>query len=135
MVIMKIVYVSIGILINENNEVLIEKNESNPNFKGLWQFPGGKVEENESPIKALQRELLEELGINIDLEATETLSFNEYENNDKHYVVLFYICKNWENNPLAKINQELQWVSIEHIQQLPSLPYNKNVLDKLVDIA
>lgn len=130
---MKITYVSVGILINENNEILMEKNESNPNFKGLWQFPGGKIEENEPPIIALQRELLEELNIDLDLESTTKLSFTEYHYTNTHYVVLFYICKQWKNTPVPKLNQELQWVKMENIHQFPSFPYNKEVLDKLAD--
>ncbi|MCL2566593.1 MAG: (deoxy)nucleoside triphosphate pyrophosphohydrolase [Alphaproteobacteria bacterium] len=131
---MEIVYVSIGILINEDQEILVEKNETNPNFKGLWQFPGGKVEDGESPIVALHREILEELGVDIDLDSAKKLTFTEYENNNKHYVVLFYVCKKWHNTPYARINQEIQWCSLEKIQQLPSLPYNIEVIDKLSDI-
>jgi 8-oxo-dGTP diphosphatase len=131
---MKVIYVSIGILINESGEFLMEKNESNPAFKDMWQFPGGKVEENEPPIQALQRELYEELEIDLDIDCTVKLTFTEYENNNKHYVVLFYVCKRWKNTPKSKINQELQWINLENLQQLPSLPYNKEVLDKLLDI-
>ncbi len=129
---MKIIYVSTGIIINENNEILIEKHEINPDFKGLWQFPGGKVEENEAPIKALQRELFEELNINLDLDSATPFTFTEYQNNGKYYVILFYICKKWENKPVAKINQELQWVKIEKINQLPTLPCNKKIFNKLI---
>ncbi|MDR2008339.1 MAG: (deoxy)nucleoside triphosphate pyrophosphohydrolase [Alphaproteobacteria bacterium] len=131
---MSVVYVSIGILINENQEILVEKNETNPNFKGLWQFPGGKVENGESPIVALQREILEELGVEIDLDSTKKLTFTEYENNDNHYVVLFYVCKKWHGEPYARINQEIQWCDLDKVQQLPSLPYNIEVIDKLNDI-
>ncbi len=130
---MKIIYVSIGVLINNKRQVLMEKNATNPNFKGLWQFPGGKVEPNETPIVALKRELAEELNIEIYDDLAEAFTFNEYYDSlkDCHYVVLFYLCKKWQGEIVAKLGQEVKWINVADMQILPSLPYNSFLIHKL----
>lgn len=82
--------VSMGIIINANKEIFIARRPLNKNFGGLWEFPGGKIEEGESPEEALQRELKEEL--NIEVEITEGLP--PYHYSDKSLEIEFYplIC-------------------------------------------
>jgi len=128
---MKIQYVSVGILINNELEILVEKNTTNSIFKGLWQFPGGKVEASEPPLQALERELLEE--INVTPLSTTPISFVEYrlENNNKYYTVFFYLVNSWQGEIQAKLNQELSWVSLDTLRLLPKLPYNKAVVETL----
>ena len=58
-----IVEVAVGILIKEQSLVLMGKRPSGKPYAGYWEFPGGKLESNESIIAALKRELLEELGL------------------------------------------------------------------------
>jgi 8-oxo-dGTP diphosphatase len=133
---MSITYVAIGILINENNEILIEKNSTSTHFKGLWQFPGGKLEQNETPYVALERELKEELNIKTNKEHASPILFVEYELKDieKQYVLFFYICKKWDGEINNNLNQEIKWVSLEDLKNMPILPYNKPVINKLYDL-
>lgn len=131
---MVIQYVSVGILINANNEILMEKNQSNPNFAGLWQFPGGKVEKNECPREALKRELTEELGIICEDDNILPFHFVEYVNsNKKSMVILFYICVDWMEEIQPLLQQELTWFNIDELNDIPHLPYNKVVINKLLN--
>ena len=131
---MTITYVSVAILIDENNRVLLEKNTLSSRFKGLWQFPGGKLELNETPFDALKRELQEELSIEPIQEDTAPLSFIEYTlDNQNSYVVFFYICRKWIGNVNNNIEQSTIWIDIKELINIPILPYNKPVISKLLN--
>lgn len=54
-------------IISRNNKVLICKRKKGKYLGGFWEFPGGKIESNESPKSALKRELLEELGMEVEM--------------------------------------------------------------------
>ncbi len=54
--------VAVGIVINSDREILISQRRSTSSLAGYWEFPGGKCEQDESPEKALVRELSEEVG-------------------------------------------------------------------------
>jgi 8-oxo-dGTP diphosphatase len=62
---MATIHVVIGIIIDENQKILIAQRLSHQEKGGLWEFPGGKVEANESSYDALRREFKEEIGIDI----------------------------------------------------------------------
>jgi 8-oxo-dGTP diphosphatase len=65
-------------LIEKEGKILIARRKKEDSLKGKWEFPGGKVEEDESPEEALKRELREELGIEVrigDLRATTTYDY------------------------------------------------------------
>ena len=61
----KFLHVAVGVIKDNENRVLISKRADDAHQGGLWEFPGGKVEEGETVFKALKRELLEELGLNV----------------------------------------------------------------------
>ena len=63
---MKQISVSAGILINNDNQILLSQRTADKSFPGQWEFPGGKIESSETAHEALIRELKEELGIDID---------------------------------------------------------------------
>ncbi|MCB1919013.1 MAG: NUDIX domain-containing protein, partial [Candidatus Competibacteraceae bacterium] len=63
---MKTVHVAVGILINAVGAVLITRRPEHVHQGGLWEFPGGKVEEGEPVAAALSRELHEELGVTVE---------------------------------------------------------------------
>ena len=58
--------VAMGIILNEEGKVLIAKRHRNKHFGGLWEFPGGKFEDGETPAEALIRELKEEIDVEVE---------------------------------------------------------------------
>ena len=62
---MKRVHVAVGVIVNEQRQVLLTRRHNDAHQGGLWEFPGGKVEAGESVVDALARELAEELGISV----------------------------------------------------------------------
>jgi mutator protein MutT len=82
--------VSMGIILNSERKILIARRPLEKNFGGLWEFPGGKIEEGESPEEALQRELKEEL--NVEVEVTEGLPPYHYSDNSLEIEFHPFIC-------------------------------------------
>lgn len=79
-----------GIILNSERKILIARRPPEKSFGGLWEFPGGKIEEGENPEEALQRELKEEL--NVEVEVTEGLPPYHYSDNSLKIEFHPFIC-------------------------------------------
>jgi 8-oxo-dGTP diphosphatase len=130
-----IVEVAVGILIKEHSLVLMGKRPSGKPYAGYWEFPGGKLEANESIIAALKRELLEELGIQIALDEKHCHEIMMLEHDYPHAYVRLHVClvDRWEGEPVGLENQELSWQNIVN-QELtinPLLPAAWPMIEKV----
>ncbi len=85
--------VSVAIFLKKNSndyEVLMQlRRDNNQELNNKWEFPGGKIENNESPIEAIKREILEELGV--DIELGEMKLFKIYKHHYQDRAVLLYV--------------------------------------------
>lgn len=97
-------------LVDEDNRVLIAKRPGDKHMGGLWEFPGGKVEENETPEEAIIRELAEELGIDVTQSCLAPLTFASHDYDKFHLLMPLFICRQWNGEVEAKEGQELTWV-------------------------
>ncbi|PSC69440.1 18S rRNA biogenesis RCL1, partial [Micractinium conductrix] len=105
-------------LLNQKNEVLLSKRgRGNKNFRGLYEFPGGKIEPGEVPQFALQRELHEELGIEVDEGALQALTFvsHRYSIWYHNFLALLFVAEQWRYAPRSMEGQELVWVSCDDL--------------------
>src|ERR1700730_13645557 len=90
---------AVGILHNTENEVLIARRPSHKPGGGFWEFPGGKIEPNESAVEALVRELYEELGIQCNQNAFKEL-LNYHFDYPTHSVFLkFFLINEFIGTP------------------------------------
>lgn len=98
--------------------VLLAERPSKKHLEGLYEFPGGKVEPDESPEEALVRELREELGIHVESKNLYPLTFasHSYEEKGFHLLMPLYACSSWEGKADGKENQRLVWCSTSQIQ-------------------
>jgi len=126
--------VVVGILI-QDKKVLVSRRRSDQTYAGLLEFPGGKVEEGEDERRALQREYLEEIGVEISVRP----AFEKLVQQGKKQVLSFHRCRILAiqnsniKNPSSKglEGQELMWVCQDDLVAKEFLPANKKIIEQL----
>lgn len=101
-------------------------------FKDRWEFPGGKIEENESNENALKREIKEELDIDIKVE--KLLDTVEYDYPNFHLTMYCYICKLVDKEPVLLEHESACWVDNKNIKNLNWLPADLEIIDKIIQL-
>ena len=126
---MKIINISIAIVKDSNEQFLIALRPSEVHQGGKWEFPGGKVEANESPAEAMLRELDEEVG----LTATEYQLFEKlfFDYGDKQLNLHFYLVTQFTGQAESKEGQPIMWVGKKKLQQYDFPEANQSVINKL----
>lgn len=123
------IQVSAGIIRNEFGQIYLTKRQDGQDFAESLEFPGGKVDQDETPEEALKRELEEEIGIHI-LGAFpyETFSF-EYSN--KIIEFFFYLVEEWVGEPFGREGQEGFWIDQSELEEGQFPPANAELIRKL----
>ena len=121
-------------LINNENEILLSKRPEKKHLSGFWEFPGGKVEEGETPEKALIREVKEELNIDINDKCIAPLSFSEFDYNNFQLLLLLYICRRWDGVPMSMENNKLEWVKPNMLRDYKMPPADDALIYCLQDL-
>lgn|GEM_PF-2228543 len=99
-------------------------------YELLWEFPGGKIEGNESIIDCLDRELQEELSIRIhDIDTTEITT--AYYRDGGHYEVAYCHISRFSGEPLNNVFEQIAWVTPAELSELPILEGNKSIVERL----
>jgi 8-oxo-dGTP diphosphatase len=99
--------VAVGILMKPNGDVLLGQRPVGKPYSGYWEFPGGKVEDNESILSALKREFYEELAIEV--RSAEPWCCIEHVYPHAHVRLHFYISHDWRGEPKSLENQAFAW--------------------------
>lgn len=105
----KIVHVAVGVIQDSRGRILIAKRHAAQHMGGLWEFPGGKVEADETVQQALHRELAEELAIEILQQRPLCLIEHHYA--DKSVLLDVWLIEQFSGNPHGQEGQPLRWVS------------------------
>lgn len=109
-------------LVGEEGKVLLQQRAPGRHMAGLWEFPGGKIERGETPEAALVRELAEELGIDVEPTALQPLAFASAGNQDRHMLLLLYLCRSWTGTPRALDAAAITWATPSEMAALPMPP-------------
>jgi len=99
-----------GALVDECGRVLLQQRAPGRHLAGLWEFPGGKLEEQELPEEGLVRELREELAIDVDPAELVPLTFASAKSVDRHLLLLLYVCRTWKGAPRPLDASALKWL-------------------------
>ncbi|MFZ4688967.1 MAG: 8-oxo-dGTP diphosphatase MutT [Polymorphobacter sp.] len=127
----RIVNVVAVALIDADNCILMAQRPEGKSLAGLWEFPGGKIEADETPEAALVRELAEELGIVVAEDALQAFSFVSHAYPDFHLLMLLYICRRWTGTPDGRDGQALTWGPVSELSALPMPPADLPLLAAL----
>ena len=116
---MKMVLVSAVALIDVDGRVLLAQRPQGKSMAGLWEFPGGKIEQGETPEEALIRELHEELGIDTWASCLAPWTFASHSYDDFHLMMPLFACRKWQGVPHAREGQVLKWVKPNQMRDYP----------------
>lgn len=121
-----------AIIENDQNEILCALRSPKMSMGNQWEFPGGKVEENEDPYSALVREISEELGCILE---TSREIFNENTHEYDSFVInlLSIKAKIVLGTPIAKEHSKLIWLKRENLESLQWAPADLPAVKQLMD--
>jgi 8-oxo-dGTP diphosphatase len=126
---MATIAVVVGVIVNTAGEILLAKRAVHQHQGGLWEFPGGKLEANESARAGLWRELHEELGISL-LKAEPLIQiYHEYP--DKAVLLDVFCVTQYEGTPDGKEGQPLAWVKPAELCNYPLPAANRPIVQAL----
>lgn len=121
-------------LVDTDGRVLIARRPDGKHLAGLWEFPGGKVQEGEAPEAALIRELDEELGIAVKEACLAPLSFVSHAYADFHLLMPLYVCRRWDGLATPREGQTLKWVPARDLRAYPMPPADAPLIPPLIDL-
>lgn len=130
----KIILVAACALVDTDGRILLAQRPEGKNLAGLWEFPGGKVEANETPEAALIRELKEELDITTQPACLAPLTFASHTYEDFHLLMPLYICRRYEGIARSMEGQNLKWVRAKDLRDYPMPPADEPLIPFLIDL-
>ncbi len=129
----KIVLVAACAMIDVDGRVLLAQRPAGKSMAGLWEFPGGKLDQGETPEAALIRELQEELGVETAESCLAPLAFASHSYDDFHLLMPLFACRVWQGNPVAREGQTLAWVRKQTLRDYPMPPADIPLVAQLID--
>lgn len=128
-----IILVAAVALVDIDGRVLVARRPPGKSLAGLWEFPGGKLHDGETPEAALVRELREELAVDITESCLAPFVFASHAYADFHLVMPLYLCRVWRGMPTPLEGQELRWARPAELARLPMPPADTPLVAMLRD--
>lgn len=130
----KLVLVAACALVDADGRVLIAQRPAGKPMAGLWEFPGGKVENDEALEQSLIRELKEELDIVVTEACLAPLTFASHAYPDFHLLMPLYVCRRWEGKVTATEGQRLAWVKPNRLREYEMPPADVPLISHLTTL-
>jgi 8-oxo-dGTP diphosphatase len=130
----RLVLVAACALIDPDGRVLIAQRPAGRPMAGLWEFPGGKVENGERPEETLIRELKEELAITVTEPCLAPLTFASHAYPEFHLLMPLFVCRRWQGTPTPVEGQALKWVRPNQLREFPMPPADLPLISHLMTL-
>ena len=152
-------FVVAAALVDPDGRVLLAQRPEGKQMAGLWEFPGGKVDKDETPPVALVRELKEELGITTSTGCLRPVTFVTHplgesgapeeempeggcnplfplraEDPSQTMLLMLYLCRRWVGTPAPLEGQAMQWLHPRDMMKLPMPPADRPLVLALMDV-
>lgn len=118
--------IGVGVIWNDQSQILIDRRRQEGLLGGMWEFPGGKIEPNETVEECIKREIQEELGIDVVVGDRLTTIDHTYS----HFRVTLNVfhCKYQSGEPTPIECDEVKWVSLAHLSEYPFPKANERII-------
>ncbi|MGM0214090.1 (deoxy)nucleoside triphosphate pyrophosphohydrolase [Enterococcus sp. AZ109] len=120
----------VGAIIVDNGKILCAQRGPEKSLANFWEFPGGKIESNETPIDALKRELTEELLITVTVE-DELFESTKHEYDFGIVHLTTFICHLQQGEPQLTEHVAIKWLPVEELGTLEWAPADIPTVEKL----
>ncbi|MDE0583396.1 (deoxy)nucleoside triphosphate pyrophosphohydrolase [Planococcus sp. A6] len=119
----------VGAVIIDNGRILCAKRGMEKSLPGLWEFPGGKIEQGETPQESLKREIQEEM--HCEVEIGEQVEHTSYEYDFGIVHLQTYYCKLTKGTPVLTEHTEIKWLAAHELPSLDWAPADIPAIEKL----
>ena len=119
----------VAALIVRGGRLLIARRPEGRHMAGRWEFPGGKLEKGESPEDAVEREIREELGL--DVRAGRIYQAIAYSYPEKDVLLLFYAASVVSGEPRPVEEAEIRWITLEELDEYTFAPVDAMLVERL----
>ncbi len=129
---MKTIKVVAAVIKSKNDEgipVILATQRGYGEFKGGWEFPGGKIEEGEMPQEALKREIMEEL--DTEIKVGDFIHTIEYDYPTFHLSMDGFWCEIVKGDLVLKEHEASKWVTLDKLESVEWLPADKELIAKI----
>ncbi len=127
---MKHLQVAVGIIRNASRQIFLAQRAASSYMANKWEFPGGKIEQNETAEQALKRELMEETGIEVT--AATAIGQADHSYDDLRVTLHFFLVEGWNGEPYGREGQPQRWVEQRDLVADEFPPANHPLISRLV---
>lgn len=123
--------VAAAVIHDADGRFLLAQRPAGKAYEGYWEFPGGKVEPDETGVDAMRRELHEELGIEVDRDSVCPWLTRDFDYAHADVRLRFYRIYHWRGEPQGREGQQFAWQESTALNVSPILPANGPILRAL----
>ena len=124
--------IGVAVIRNKSGKILIDRRLAQGLMGGLWEFPGGKIEPQETVEECIKREILEELAIEVEV-GDHLITINH---NYTHFCVTLIVhnCRHLKGEPKPIECEEIRWVTLEEIDRFTFPQANSQIIAALGEL-